>query len=346
MDNSNKKNKKHILSLLVLIALVAVTFFMILRNTSIEGIKTAFSHAHPVYIILGCCCMLLCVSCEGECFRLILNSLGEKVSFGKSFVYSCSDFYFSAITPSATGGQPAMLYYMTKDKIPLSKSSLAVLLTLVEYMAVLVILGVLSFFWHFGFIIHSVLFIVMFCFGFIMSSLVIVASLLAMFSQSLVHKVGMWCVRLLARIRIIKDLSSAQASLEKQLAEYKKGAEYIRTHPIVSLRVFIISLVQRVSLLSVSYFVYRSFGLHGENMLSVLAMQSVVMLSVTSLPLPGAVGASEFMFLKAFEGIFTSDLVMPAMLLTRGINFYFNTLFAGAVSMANHISVLRKDRDK
>lgn len=344
MENNNKKNKKHIVSLLVLIGLIFITFFTIFKNTSIDNIKFALSHVNPVYVVLGIICMIICVSCEGECLRIICNSLGGRISFPKAFVYSCSDFYFSAITPSATGGQPAMIYYMSKDNISLSKSSLAVLLTLVEYMAVLVILGILSFFCHFRFIIHSVLFIIMFCFGLVMSTLVIVASLAAMFSKSLVERFGKWCIRVLSRIRIIKNISSANASLEKQLSEYRKGAEYIKTHPVISIRVFIICFIQRTSLLTVTYLVYKGLGLDGASMIAILAMQSVVMLSVTSLPLPGAVGASEFMFVQAFKNFFPDNLLMPAMLLTRGINFYFNTLFAGAISMTNHISILRRKK--
>lgn len=341
---NNNRNKKHILSLLLLLILIGVTFFLIFKKTSIASVRLALSHINPIYVVMGIACMFIYVSCEGECLRIICNSLGEKISFLKSFVYACSDVYFSAITPSATGGQPAMIYYMSKDNIPLSRSSLSVLLTLIEYMAVLVILGILSFFFHFSFIMHSTLFIIMFCFGLVMSALVIVGSLAAMFSKTLIQRFGRWCIRVLAKIRIIKDTENANASLDKQLAEYKKGAEYIKTHPIISIRVFIISFIQRTSLLTVTYLVYRGLGLNDTSMISVLAMQSVVMLSVTSLPLPGAVGASEFMFTQAFGNFFPRDLVMPAMLLTRGINFYFNTLFAGAVSMCNHISLMRKRR--
>lgn len=343
MENKNR-NKKHILSLIFLLLLIGITFFMIFKKTKIEDIRLALSHVNPLYVAMGIACMFVYVSCEGESLRIICNSLGEKISFPKSLVYSCSDVYFSAITPSATGGQPAMLYYMSKDNIQLSRSSLAILLTLVEYMAVLVILGILSFFFHLSFIMHSKLFIIMFCFGLVMSSLVIIGSLAAMFSKNLAVRFGRWCIRVLSRIRIIKDIEKANASLDKQLGEYKKGAEYIKRHPVISIRVFVISFIQRISLLMVTYFVYRGLGLKDAPMISILAMQSVVMLSVTSLPLPGAVGASEFMFTKAFGTFFPDSLLMPAMLLTRGINFYFNTLFAGAVSMCNHIATLRKSR--
>lgn len=339
-----KKNRKNTLNLIFFICLILLTFFLIFRNTSFGSIKNTISQINPLFILAGIGLMIIYVFCEGECLRVICNSLGSKVGFGKAFVYACSDVYFSAITPSATGGQPAMIYYMSKDGIPISKSSLAVLLSLMEYMSVLVVLGILSFLCHFSFIMSNTLLIIMFLFGLIMSTLVIAASLAAMFSKTLIRRFALWCVRVLSRIRIIKDANAASEYIEKQLTEYRQGAQYIKSHPFISVRVLLICLLQRVSLLTVTYCVYKGMGISGASVISVLAMQSVVMLSVTSLPLPGAVGASEGMFMVSFAGIFPKPLLTSAMLLTRGINFYFNTLFAGTISLINHLRILRKDK--
>lgn len=50
------------------------------------------------------------VRTKGECIPLL------SVFFVRIF--------FSAITPSASGGQPMQLYFMKKDKLPLSVSTL------------------------------------------------------------------------------------------------------------------------------------------------------------------------------------------------------------------------------
>lgn len=342
----NKNNKSTLCGAVFFVLLIAVTFFLIFKNTEPENIKSVILHVSPVSIILGLICMIICVACEGECVRIICASLGCKTGIIKSFVYSCNDYYFSAITPSATGGQPAMVYYMAKDGIPISKSCIALLLTLVEYMAVLVLLGIISFFIHMDFLLSNKLIIIMFCIGLVLSSLVIFASLAAMFAKKTVSRLGVWCIRLLAKIHIIKNKDEKLNAFFNQLEEYKNGAEYIKTHPAVTVKVFIICIIQRIMLFSVTYCVYRGMGLDSVSMVKILALQSILMLTVTTLPLPGAVGAAEGMFLVIFKDTFPHELIMPAMMLTRGINFYFCVLFAGTVTLINHLLMLRKNKRK
>ena len=58
------------------------------------------------------------------------------------FLYAAADVYFSAITPSATGGQPASLYFMKKDGLPFYLSSAALVLNLAMYNAAIVLIGI------------------------------------------------------------------------------------------------------------------------------------------------------------------------------------------------------------
>ena len=69
-------------------------------------------------------------------------------------------------------------------------------------------------------------------------------------------------------------------------------------------------------------FVYKAFGLSGYNYIQIFMMQAVLYTTVSSLPLPGAIGVSETIFLKIFEPAFGKRLVSGAMLLSRGITFY------------------------
>ena len=52
------------------------------------------------------------------------------------------DFFYSGITPSATGGQPVQLYYMNKDGNKGSDSTIVLMTVAVIYKIVLVVLGV------------------------------------------------------------------------------------------------------------------------------------------------------------------------------------------------------------
>ena len=57
------------------------------------------------------------------------------------FFVSSVGFFFSCITPSASGGQPAQIYYMKKEKIPIPVSTLVLMIVTITYKLVLVVVG-------------------------------------------------------------------------------------------------------------------------------------------------------------------------------------------------------------
>ena len=81
----------------------------------------------------------------------------------------------------------------------------------------------------------------------------------------------------------------------------------------------------------VPYLVYRAFGLSQYGVGTLIAVQLLLSMCVDMLPLPGAVGASESVFLILFGPVFGSKLLTSAVLLSRGISFYFMVLLSGLV---------------
>ena len=62
-------------------------------------------------------------------------------------------------------------------------------------------------------------------------------------------------------------------------------------------------------------------------------IRSFCILTTALLPFPGAEGISEFSFVKLFAGIFTSVPVAAAVLVNRGISFYFLLILSGIFSI-------------
>lgn len=89
------------------------------------------------------------------------------------------------------------------------------------------------------------------------------------------------------------------------------------------------------------FVVYRAFGLSGYSAADIICTQALVTLAVSSLPLPGAVGASEGGFVKAMTLFFGSALVTPAVLLSRGISFYSFLLISAGVTLWVHFRTSR-----
>ena len=62
------------------------------------------------------------------------------------------------------------------------------------------------------------------------------------------------------------------------------------------------------------------------------------------LPLPGGVGASEKSFEIMFDRIFGLELVIPGMILSRGISFYLLIVVTGIATIIIHLSMSFRDK--
>ena len=60
------------------------------------------------------------------------------------FKYTCIGNFFSAITPTATGGQPVEVYYMNKEGIETSNGTMAMLMQLCGFQTSILILSIIG----------------------------------------------------------------------------------------------------------------------------------------------------------------------------------------------------------
>ena len=140
----------------------------------------------------------------------------------------------------------------------------------------------------------------------------------------------------------MKHLSRRQAQLELILRQYQGTAGYYRSHKRDILQVFVIALFQRFSLFLVTWLTYRSFSLSGSSLPLITGLQSMISMAADMLPLPGGMGVSENMFLDIFPAIFGEELVLPGMMISRGISYYTQLVVSAIMTAVAHILLLRR----
>lgn len=159
------------------------------------------------------------------------------------------------------------------------------------------------------------------------------------FHSGLVEKLLLAAIKFLAKLKIIKKPAEAAAKTVEQLSRFRKAAQYVQRNPKVLAVTLFMIVLQLLSRLSVTYVIYRAFGLHGYGYLDILSLQAFLALGVEYLPIPGSVGIAEAGFCKVNALIFGSGLLMPATLLTRGISYYAFLLISGAVAVFAHLKL-------
>lgn len=337
--------RKSLMGIGLILALMAFTGYMLLRDMSISKLAGTLRQLNPLWLLAGLGMMFLFVGSEAMCSRIILGRLGHPVRYRRCLGYSFVGFYVSSITPSATGGQPAQVYYMSRDHIPAAHGALNMMLIAVCYQVVVIGYALVSALFHFDLVqnLGGGLGLLL-LYGALVNGGLTAGMLCLMFLPNAARKLTGGVLKLLVKVHIIRNEDSARQRLEKQMEEYHRGAECVKQNPGMMPALLLLTVVQLTALFSVPVTVYYAFGLSGSSPLEIIATQSLLTLAVSNLPLPGAVGASEGGFVTAMALFFGTSLVTPAVLVSRGISFYSFLLLSAIIALLVHLRTHRKRR--
>ncbi len=335
LANYKMKNKKKLLRNLVLfLILILLTFFVIFKDQNPIQILKALVKAQKGYIIVAIGFMCFYLICEAINIGRTLKALGEKSNFLQNIKYSLIGFFFSSITPAASGGQPMQIYYMHKDKITVANSTLALLINLTCMQIVTISLALVSFIFNYQYMNKLLI-------GFFIIGIFLNASALTLLLISILSKRATnWLINMVIKILRffkIKNIESKKEKIENELSKYQTSSTYIKNNKIVILKTLLISYIQFLAYYSISYWVYRSFGLSQYNIFEITSMQSVLFATVSGIPSPGAVGVSEGGFLAIYKNIYPEKMINGAMLLNRGVSFYLFVIISAVVVIVSSI---------
>ena len=139
-----KNHKKTIKNVVFFILLIILTFYIILKDQDIIGILQVLRNVKLEYVLIGISAMLMYFVLETVNMGRTLKKLNEKSNFIKNFRYVLIGFFFSSITPAASGGQPMQIYYMHKDGISVANSTLALLINLCSFQIITISFAMIS----------------------------------------------------------------------------------------------------------------------------------------------------------------------------------------------------------
>lgn len=333
------KKKKIFLNGLFLIILIGATLYLVLKDQEVDLLFKYIKEADTWWLILGLCLMLIFISFESIIIHYLTRSLSCAISFIHCLKYSFVGFFVSAITPSATGGQPMQMYYMKSDGIPLTVSSLVLMIVTIAYKAVLLFLAAVMLISNSDFVmahISGIEFIMIF--GILVNIIVIGFLLLMVFRQSFAKKLIGNSILWLGRHGIIKNYHSKIKKILATINKYNQSAAYLKSHKRIIFNVFVITTIQRISLFAITWAIYKAFGLSGVGAFEIITLQLIISLAVDNLPLPGGLGVSEGIFLLFFEEIFTEKYLTAGLLLSRGFNYYAIIIVGGIVTAIAHLT--------
>lgn len=339
VDRKEKMEKrKNIFNFIFLAAVFGLTMWAVFRGEDLGLILSYMGTAKKGYLAVGVLCVVMFIWGESIIIWYLLRTIGYRVHPGKCYLYSFVGFFFSCITPSASGGQPAQIYYMKRGKIPVPESTLILMIVTITYKFVLVVIGALVLIFRPAQIMHYLEPVMFWMYLGIFLNVFCVASMLVLvFHPSLARFFMVKGLGILERLHLLKKKSKRLENLERSMDQYHAAADFYKKNKMVIVKAFLITVAQRMTLFLIAYLVYRSFGLNQETLATIVILQGMISVAVDMLPLPGGMGISEKLFLSMFAPIFGGKLLLPAMVLTRGISYYSQLLISAVMTAAAHL---------
>lgn len=335
-DGLDKQVKRRIGDVAFFLLVMGLSFYIVFHGQDLKKIWEALRRLPLFCVGAAILNALFFVSIEGCMIYYLLRSLDGGGSFWRCISYSFIGFFYSGITPSATGGQPMQLYYMKKDGHSLSDSSVILMTVALVYKLVLVIIGLGALiFWREPLQFYLEDYYPLYLLGLTLNTLLVVALLAIMFAPNWMKHIICAVEGILIFFKILKPSQKRDEKIVRFIDGYQNAVGFLWTHKLRMGTVLLLTFIQRVSVFFLTFIIYRGFALEGADLLTVVLLQASVYIAVDMLPIPGAQGITELMYRSIFQGIFTGAFLMPSLYVTRGISFYFLMIVSLVVIFRN-----------
>lgn len=329
-----KSKSAKIFEIIFFLSIMLLTFYTIFSRNDLPEIILAVKKMNPFYFVCAAFSALFFVCMEGFMIWYLLGITEKNVSLFRCFSYSFIGFFFSGITPSATGGQPAQLAAMKKDGISLGSSTLALMTVAVFYKLILALTGLgILLLWKKGLSLYLGNYMPLYYLGIFLNSALVVLLFLIMIHGNWMETILLQAEKLCVKIHLCKPSEQRKKTFRRIISDYRQTLYFLLKNKSKIVVTIVCTFFQRCSLFLLTYFIYLGFGLSGHSPLLIMTLQASVYIAVDMLPLPGSQGISELIYLSIFIPIFTDVFLTPSMCVTRGLSFYFLLIIGACVTL-------------
>lgn len=331
----NKFKKNFGLIFVVLSAMIML--FILFKNDDLFTLLKVIKNININYIIIALLFIFVFWFIEAAIiYALIIKFTDHKrnlETFWLAVKVTMIGQYYSNITPMATGGQPVQLYILKDDDISLSNGTAILIckfllfqigVTIYSFCLAAYKIKLLAIYYN-----GASIFVII---GLILNIIMLSTILLIAFNQQILVKLCEALYNFLYKIHIIKDTKRIMNKTENFILEYKESIGKLKEDYWFAIKAFTVTFIQLTVYFSTTFFVYKSLNLNESNILDIICLQSFLYMAVSFIPTPGTAGASEVGFILLFGHLFPTNIISTALLLWRGISYYFSLIFSGIFS--------------
>jgi len=334
MKQAMKVKLKKYSGVLYIGLMTLIVGFVLVQNNDIGMLLDALHSMRWQWVIAAGSCIAGYLYLRLAIIKLYVGRRGYRISWRNAAAVTGAGQFYSAITPSASGGQPMQVYYLHRHGVPASIGTACVSVKFLAFQSAYLLLGGLLWLLNREAVAQQLsgmrwLVVV----GFIVNSALIVLVILTAVFRRFLQILAGGLVRLGSKIRLVRQPERIQTQLEEAVKDYCAALRSLAKSPGETLAVFLLTVLQVLLFMSVPVCLYHAFGLSGASDPAVLTVSNLLFVAAAFVPLPGAAGAQETGFYVFFSGIFPEPVMAAAMISWRFFSYYL-LMIAGLGMMA------------
>lgn len=350
-DTEKKKKPKKELLWSFLFVIIAVCSILAIasqgKNFSFSAFVEFLSATNPLYMSAAVLSMFGFILFEAMALRCACRSFHHPARLHSVCSYSAADIYFSAITPSASGGQPASALLMIRDGIPANITAAVLFLNLTMYCLAILAIGLVCFFLKPDiFLRFDTTSRVLIVIGYTVQIGLALFFFLLVRSERLLESICQAILNLLEKLHLVRHPEKKREKLRNVMERYGKSAAMLSGQKHLVLQTFFFNLLQRASQISVTMFVFlAAYGGSFRQAADIWTVQSYTVIGSNCIPIPGAMGVFDYLLLNGLESFLPSEQAVCLELASRSVSFYSCIILCGIIVFLTW-KPFRKDHSK
>lgn len=322
--------KKKFINVILIIIFTLIVLYFSLKDNYDEIIELLLN-SDIRWLFIGYLFVLSYTFLKSIVTNNIINKF-KKFNLKKTFNLQLMTFFFNAITPFSTGGQPFQVYVLKKNKLSLSDGTNVIIQESIIHQIALIIVGILAIIINYLFDIYhleGIIFIFL-VLGFGLNILIIFLLFLISHSNKIDKLITKYIVKLLTFLKVIKNKQILN-KLHNTIDNFNYNSKILLKNKKRFIKLILINCIALLCLYIVpltilfSYNNYISFD-------GIIAITLVSFISIISsyVPLPGGIGGQEYLFILMFGLYVNQPLLSSLMIMWRFITYYL-PMIVGAV---------------
>lgn len=342
------KKKNYVPFMILFLVLAGISIWGLVATSkeySVLSLAQQLSQTKKGWIVAALASMPGFIIFEGMAISCLIKGLCGKETYHRGSLYAAADIYFSAITPSASGGQPASAFFMMRDGISGAKTTVILLVNLIMYCYALLLCGGVAFLFEADMLIHYNWFaLLLVILGAVFIFVLSVFFWLLLKKEQIIHRIALFFLNFAIKFHLVKHGDRKRERLEETMRQFRLCADEISGKGVMLWKAFGFNVLQRIAQSLVTVFCYMAVGGSINNMFKLYAVHMYVAVGANSIPIPGGMGVSDYLLLHGLRQI--GDVVSASnlALISRGVSFYGCIIVSIILVIIGYISRKRKGK--